>query len=135
MLIDFVYSYAKEVLQDAQAYGEAAGKAAGSIGSQDIELAIRSRTFAQPISLQVCCVISKSGSRLAFLSGSLRKAPLLGIAPLVFARFEQQRTAALWDLGNLWTSYKPFKIIHPRNFRPTTAVAMQVGEKQQHQVN
>jgi hypothetical protein len=54
MLIDFVYSYSKDVLQDAQAYGEAAGKAAGSIGSQDIELAIRSRSFAQPLSLQVC---------------------------------------------------------------------------------
>jgi hypothetical protein len=54
MLIDFVYSYSKDVLQDAQAYGEAAGKAAGSIGSQDIELAIRSRSFTQPLSLQVC---------------------------------------------------------------------------------
>lgn len=90
MLIDFVYSYSKDVLLDARAYGEAAGKAAGSIGSQDIELAIRSRSFAQPVSLQVCCVISNSGSPLDVLSGSLRKVFVLGTEPLVFANSVHQ---------------------------------------------
>ena len=53
MLIDFVYSYSKQVLQDAEAYGEACGRAAGAVEAQDVELAIRSRSSAQPLSLQV----------------------------------------------------------------------------------
>ena len=53
MLIDFVYSYSKDVLGDAAAYGEAAGRATGHVHAQDVELAIRARNFAQPLSLQV----------------------------------------------------------------------------------
>jgi hypothetical protein len=53
MLIDFVYSYSKDVLKDAQAYGEAVGKPTASVSLQDVELAIRSRSFAQMLSLEV----------------------------------------------------------------------------------
>jgi Transcription initiation factor IID, 31kD subunit len=59
MLIDFVYSYSKGVLKDAQAYAEAAGTPATSISVQDVELAIRGNTFAQPFSLEVrACTIA-----------------------------------------------------------------------------
>ena len=60
MLIDFVYSYSKDVLTDAQAYGEAAGTSSTSISLQDVELAIRSRSFTQAVSLEV---------RLTYLRG------------------------------------------------------------------
>ena len=56
MLIDFVFSYTTEVLQDAHAFSEAAGNAQGTVGQQDTELAINSRvdmSLAQSPNLEV----------------------------------------------------------------------------------
>lgn len=61
MLIDFVYSYSQDVLRDARTHSEAAGRAAGQVHAQDVELAIRSRNFAQPLSLQVRAAAPPAG--------------------------------------------------------------------------
>lgn len=53
MLIDFVYSYAKDILKEAQSYEEASDSASDVVSVQNVELAIRTRSFAQPISLEV----------------------------------------------------------------------------------
>lgn len=56
MIIDFVFSYTTDVLQDAHAFSEAAGNTQGTVGQQDVELAIHSRmdmSLAQSPNLEV----------------------------------------------------------------------------------
>lgn len=56
MIIDFIFSYTTDVLQDAQAFSEATGNAQGTVGQQDVELAIHSRmdmSLAQSPNLEV----------------------------------------------------------------------------------
>lgn len=53
MLVDFVYSYTKDVLKDAQDIAQAGGQPAGVVTAHEVELAIRQHNFAQPFSMEV----------------------------------------------------------------------------------
>ena len=68
MIMDFVFSYTTDVLQDAHAFSESAGNEQGTVGQQDVELAIHSRvdmSLAQSPNLEVWCYVLYCGLHIS----------------------------------------------------------------------
>lgn len=70
MLVDFVYSYSKDVLKDAQVIAQAGGRAAGVVTAHEVELAIRQHNFAQPFSMEARAPLPCGPAARAFWPGS-----------------------------------------------------------------
>ncbi|KAK9838135.1 hypothetical protein WJX81_003283 [Elliptochloris bilobata] len=65
-LLDFLYRYVSETLQDADAYSERASKARSEITPEDVLLAIQSReafSFVQPPSQDVLLALAEARNR------------------------------------------------------------------------
>lgn len=110
LLTDFVYSYAKDVLKDAQAYGEAAGQPPGTVDLRDVELAIRSRTdmsFSGGPSLQMLNETAEAMNKreLPAIDGR-RGLPLPGNQALLAPNVQYQG----WDADKV----KPTTTTHQR---------------------